>query len=281
MIKYPQKFGEQETLTEFFISRLGVALGFEMAESGLVRADGTLVFLTKVFTGPTEILRHGSLVIEDFYKGEKELDRVRRKEEQRFYSIDFVGELLHIFVRDDFAEVFPKFIEMLVFDAVIGSMDRHVQNWGVLEIRKEPAITQQGTEQAAQYRYRFAPIFDSARALLWNASEDWVDLLSRDAKAFEAHLDRAKPCLGPKKHTSGRKSCNHLEFVANLLQAYPDETRRALTKVPSDVAQRGSKLLRSFPFRSGFSRSRKQLIEKILSERARRLSELLVKGGSE
>jgi hypothetical protein len=266
MVKYPQKFGTQETLTEFFINRLGVTLGFDMADSGLVRINGTLVFLTRIFTGSDETLRHGSLVIEDFYKDEKALERVRRKEEQQFYSIDFVVDLLRMFVGEDFCKVFPKFAEMLVFDALIGSMDRHVQNWGVLETLKKPA------------RYRFAPIFDSARALLWNSSEDQVALLAKDAKAFRGHLNRAKPCLGPKKHRSGQDSCNHFDFIANLLESYPDQIRGALAKVPNDVAQKSKRLLRRFPFRSGFSNSRKQLIEAILTERFQRLGNLSEKG---
>lgn len=186
MVKYPQMFAEQETLTEFFINRLGVVLGFEMAGCGLIRINNTLVFLTKIFTSDQETLRHGSLVIEDFYKEEKALDRVRRKEEQRFYSIDFVIDLLKMFVGADFEGVFPSFIDMLIFDALIGSMDRHVQNWGVLETLTKPA------------RYRFAPIFDSARALLWNASEDQVKVLTNDHKAFKAHLDRARSLFGTK-----------------------------------------------------------------------------------
>ncbi len=154
LVKYPQKFGKQETVTEFLINQLGNTLGFTMAESGLVRLDGTLAFLTRIFTGPEENLRHGSLVIEDYYKDEKALDRVRRKEEQAFYSIDFVVELLNLFVGEDFDVVFGKFVEMLIFDALVGSMDRHAQNWGVLQTVTSPA------------RYRFAPIFDSACALV-------------------------------------------------------------------------------------------------------------------
>ena len=103
-----------------------------MADSGLVRADGTLAFVSRIFTSPEETLRHGSLIIEDFYKEEKALDRVRRREEQAFYSIDFVASHIRAYCGDDFEAIFPKFIDMLVFDAIIGSMDRHAQNWGVL-----------------------------------------------------------------------------------------------------------------------------------------------------
>jgi hypothetical protein len=269
MVKYPQKFGEQETFTEFFINQLGKTLGFEMAHSGLVRADGLLVFTTRIFTSSEETLRHGSLIIEDFFKEEKALDRVRRKEEQVFYSIDFVIALIRHFVGDDFDHVLPKFIKMLVFDAILGSMDRHAQNWGVLETVTKPA------------RYRFAPIFDSARAVLWSMDEARIEELSRDTRAFDAHLRRARPCLGPKRHRPGDRHCNHFDFIANLLELHPELTERAIQEVPPNVRQRSLQLLHRFPFRTAFSNNRKQLIVKILDERARMLKNILAKGGTQ
>jgi hypothetical protein len=267
LVKYAQKFGEQETHTEFFINRFGRELGFDMADSGLIRLDGELAFLSKIFTSLTENLRHGSLVIEDCFKEEKALERVRRKEEQAFYSIDFVVGVLKHFVGEDFDAILPKFIEMLVFDALVGSMDRHVQNWGVLESVTKPS------------RYRFAPIFDSARALLWSMDESALLSLHLHPQSFEAHLLRARPCLGPKRHDLTRASCNHFEFIANLLELYPEPTERAMQKVPGNVSQRCNKLLRSFPFDSAFSNLRKHLIVKVITQRAQTLRNLVARGG--
>jgi hypothetical protein len=270
MVKYPQKFGAQETFTELFINQFGKFIGFDMAESGLIRLDGHLAFLTRIFTSPEENLRHGSLIIEDCFKDEKALERVRRKEEQAFYSIDFVVGVVKLFVgAQDFDAILPKFIEMLIFDALIGSMDRHVQNWGVLERVTKPA------------RYRFAPIFDSARALLWSMDETGIAKLSDNDHAFEAHLHRARPCLGPKRHDLTHNSCNHFSFVANLLELYPEPTEGAIQKVPANVAQRCNRLLRRFPFRSAFSNRRKQLIVKIVTRRAQMLSGILAGGGNQ
>jgi hypothetical protein len=268
LIKYAQKFGERETFTEFFINQLGVTLGFSMAHSGIVRLDGTLAFLSQVFTSTKETLRHGSLVIEDYYKDEKALEKVKRKEEQAFYSADFVVDLLKQFCGDDFNAVFPKFIEMLVFDAVIGSMDRHVQNWGVLETVTKPA------------HYRFAPIFDSARALLWSMDESQVQMLLADSKALRAHIDRARPCLGPKHIFLRGRHCNHFSFIANLLELYPGPTGEAIQKVPDNVPERSHQLLHRFPFLSEFSNARKQLIVTILRTRVETLKTILEKGGT-
>jgi hypothetical protein len=265
MVKYAQKHGKCETYTEFFLNQLGIALGFKMAHSGLIMVDGRRAFLTTIFTGPEETLRHGSLMIVDYYKDEKELDRVRPQEEQAFYSIDFVVNLIEAFCGKDFEFVFPKFIEMLVFDALIGSMDRHAQNWGVVGRIMEPP------------EYRFSPIFDTARALLWSLDETRVLRLSLDDRVLSNHIERAKPCLGPERAHPKVNECNHFEFVENLLKLYPHQTECALRKIPDDIEKRSARLLRQFPFNMAFSAIRKRLIVKILTIRGSRLNQILEK----
>jgi HipA-like C-terminal domain len=268
LVKYPQKHGKRETYTEFFLNQLGTALGFRMAHSGLILLDGKSAFLTRIFTGPEESLRHGSLVIEDYYKDEKALERVRRHEEQAFYSIDFVVSLLREYCGIDFDNVFPGFIEMLIFDALIGSMDRHAQNWGIIGRISEPPD------------YHLAPIFDTARALLWSADENMLLKMSTDDRMLSAYIDRAKPCMGPVRTHPKVNNCNHFDFVENLLELYPHQTRHALAKIPDDIGERSARLLRRFPFRMGFSGFRKRLIVTILATRAERLRQILAKGGS-
>jgi hypothetical protein len=258
---------------EFFINQLGLILGFKMAHSGLILLDGTPAFITRIFTSADETLRHGSLIIEDYFKDEqlketKELDNVGRGEEQAFYSIDFVTNLLKAFCRDDFDALFPDFIEMLIFDALIGSMDRHAQNWGVIGSILEPA------------RYRFAPIFDSSRALLWSLDDARVEKLLRDERAFRSHIYRAKPCIGPVRDHPKVNNCNHFDFVVNLLDLYPEPATKALLKLSNAVEEKSAKLISQFPFGGAFSAIRKRAIVKMLALRADILNQVLAKGGA-
>ncbi len=238
-----------------------------MAHSGLIVLDGERAFLTRIFTGPEESLRHGSLVIEDFYKDEKALEKVRRHEEQGFYSIDFVVSLLRAYCGTDFDNVFPEFVEMLVFDALIGSMDRHAQNWGVVGRIAEPA------------NYRLAPIFDTARALLWSADETMVLKMSNDSRMLAAFIDRAKPCLGPVRSHPKVNDCNHFDFIRNLMALYPHLTRHAVLKFPGVLEHRSANLLRGFAFEMALSGNRMRLRVKILGTRAGRLKQILAEGG--
>ncbi len=273
LIKYAQKHGRRETLTEFFINRLGLALGLKMAHSGLVLADGEPTFLTRIFTSESETLRHGSLIIEDCFKRAQaldanELEGIQRRSEQEFYSIDFVTSVVKDFCGDDFEVVFGPLIEMLVFDALIGSMDRHSQNWGVLGRTVEPVS------------YRFAPIFDTARALLWSLDETQILKLESDPVAFRSHIEKARPCMGPVRNHPKVNKCNHFEFVENLMDLYPIPATAALKKLSNGVGPKAAGLLRKYPFRSGFTRDRKRLIIKILEVRAERLMQILAKGGA-
>lgn len=268
LVKYAQKHGERETYTEFFLNQLGSALGFQMAHSGLVLLDGTLAFLTRIFTGPQESLRHGSLIIEDYYKEEKALEKIRRREEQEFYSIDFVAMHLQAFCGVDFNAVFAKFIEMLVFDALVGSMDRHAQNWGVVGNISEPP------------NYCFAPIFDTARSLLWSTDEGTVEKMLRDEHMMNAFIERARPCLGPERKHPKVNCCNHFDFVGNLMKLYPHQTEHALAKATDRATEKGAKLASGFPFDTAFSANRKRLIARIIDVRAGRLRQISAKGGA-
>lgn len=142
-----------ETLTELLINQLGSAYRFDMAHSGLASIDGKTAFVTRSFLRPTEHLVHGSFLIEELFQASRgELDTVPKgREEQKFYSVDFVLETIKAYCGDDAPKVINGFVEMVLFDALIGSTDRHAQNWGVIR-----ASTTQGG-------YRFSPIFDTSR----------------------------------------------------------------------------------------------------------------------
>jgi hypothetical protein len=282
IVKYAEKHGQRETLTEFFTNQLGMALGLKMAHSGLIRSDNDLTFVSQIFIDEDETLTHGSLIIEDCFKRESsvdvhELDRIQHRTEQEFFSIDFVRGVLRDFCGKDFDAIFPIFIEMLVFDCLVGSMDRHSQNWGVLSKSKGPST------------YRFAPIFDTARSLLWSLDENQIELLAGEntvdlqkRKLCEGrllkHIEKAQPCIGPVRNHPKVNKCNHFDFVGNLMDLYPDETAPAVRKVTSDVELKSARLLRQFPFRMGFTGKRRRIILKILAIRAGRLREILKKG---
>lgn len=254
--------GRAETFTELFNNQLGEALGFEMAHSGVARLDEDIYFLTKNFRSPTERLVHGSLMIEEVFGTKQETERIHYKSEQAFYSIDFLKGVIDAFCKNDAPAVFGKFIDMLVFDALLGSMDRHAQNWGVL----------QGTNLPESYR--FSPIFDSARALLWSLPEAKLLAYNKNEQLLRKYVDASKPCIGPPRNHPKVNACNHFDVVESLVTLYPHLTTGSLARVSEGTVSVATKLLDSFPYIRYLSAVRRRLMLKVLRVRADKIIEI-------
>jgi hypothetical protein len=264
--KFGNKNGRVEILTELFNNRLGVALGCDMAHSGIARLDEHLYFITRNFRQSEELI-HGSLMIESTFGAKKELDNISPKSEQSFYSINFIVDVFKEYCGEAAESVLNKLFEMLVFDAFIGSMDRHAKNWGVL--RSGFSVPVSGGA-----KYRLAPIFDSARALLWDLPEGKLLLPDNDDTEIVRYAESSRPCIGPDPDHPKVNDCNHFDFMLSLLDMCPHPIRRAYDKFPVEIGQIARKLLYQFPFGQGFSSMRKRLIIKVLSYRADKLREI-------
>ncbi|HLZ40618.1 MAG TPA: HipA domain-containing protein [Candidatus Sulfotelmatobacter sp.] len=259
IVKRPTyKGGTTETLTELLINQLGSGYGFQMAHSGLVSIDGRPAFVTRSFLGAKEHLVHGSLLIEEHYGAKRgELDTVPHGiKEQEFYSLDFVIPTLEQYCGKAAESVVTRFVEMVLFDALIGSTDRHAQNWGVIR-----GSTTQGN-------YRFSPIFDTSRGLFWNLPDAKLAAISRDNNLLISHINRACPLMGPVRKGGTASKCNHFHFLANLLASFPHLKLPAVTKVPRDVGPVAASILGMFPFRGAFSKLRRNTILKLILLRA-------------
>jgi hypothetical protein len=263
IVKSAESCGTVETLTELLNNLIGQNLGFPMAHAGLVRADGELKFASHNFQRPDETLIHGSVLFRQTFD---DIEGIGKNvwDEQRTFEFDLIETLLRQICGEVVSELLASLIELLVFDALIGSMDRHMQNWGLLATVGEPRT------------YRFAPIFDSARALLWNCNEVKLETLLAIPQALEGYVNRSKPKIGFQR--AGR-ALSHFELVQHLLDIHPVPTRQALEKVDPKRVERAAQIVKGFPFRAAFSPARKHLIIKVLASRADKLHTIAQKGG--
>ena len=80
------------------------------------------------------------------------------------YTIDFVDCALKFYGLEKFM---PEFIDVLVFDCIIGNQDRHQENWGFII----PADTKQKLQEHVDGPQDFwrestvAPIYDSGKSM--------------------------------------------------------------------------------------------------------------------
>lgn len=201
-------------------------------------------------------------MIEELFVATGEAEKIHYKTEQAFYSIDFLKGVVEAFCKDDGGAVFAKFLEMLVFDALIGSMDRHAQNWGVLQRTELPE------------RYRLAPIFDSARALLWLLPESTIRIYDKDDVRLIKHIAQSKPCIGPPRDHPKINKCNHFDVVIRLCELYPHLLYVPLRRVATDAVLDAAKMLDEFPYSRYLSAARRRLILKVLRIRADKLMDI-------
>lgn len=266
IVKFGAKNGPVEVLTELFNNELGRLLTFEMAHSGIARLDEHLYFVTRNFRRG-EMLVHGSLIVAAVLNEREEvLETIRPAVEQDFYGVDYIYQAIRDYTGRDADAIFQQFVDMLVFDALIGSADRHPKNWGVLRPEKDDLGTA---------GFRLAPLFDSAQALLWDHPEGKLLLLDADSDSLLRYVHSSRPCIGPAKPHPKINGCNHFELFSNLCELYPHQTAEAFARIADkDVARIARRLLGKFPYKRGFSSLRKRVIVKVLRLRSDLLGEV-------
>jgi hypothetical protein len=268
--KFAHKNGHIETYTELFNNQLGVRLGFNMAHSGIARLDGVLHFLSRSFrTDSSCQLLHGSLLVEEIGLASRtELERIKTTaSQQNVYDIDFVRAVIFQVCNDHADKVFASLVEMLVFDALIGSMDRHPRNWGVLRTATLPA------------EYRFSPVYDSARALLWEKNDAILEKLEQNEEEFQRYVRKSHPRIGLPKSVGCLGKCTHVDLIRYMLSEYREVTQRAYAKINVDIQNVAGRLLGQHPFSVVFSRRRSRMILRLLEIRQRDLLYLISKEG--
>jgi hypothetical protein len=259
--KFAHKNYEIETYTELFNNQFGKLLGFEMAHSGIARLDGVLHFLSRNFRQDGEQLVHGSLMVEMLgLANSAEIEQIRTAAQQQgIFDIDFMETVIREFCGSDFDPIFEKFLAMLTFDALIGSMDRHPRNWGVLRPMRDG-----GGDRADGGHIRFSPIYDSARALLWDLTDARIETLLASTAELKRYIGRSYPRIGL-PHSALR--CNHFELLSHLGTKHKALLINTIQKLPSSTLGLASDLLHRWPFRNVFTVGRSRCIITILESR--------------
>jgi len=142
-------------------------------------------------------------------------------------------------------------IRLLGFDTIVGNNDRHHFNWGVI------------TQVAGKRPPRFSPIYDTARALLWNTDEDG---LAKQESRMEQFLDRYVRECYPMIGWDGLEKPNHFDVTRKVVEHFPAYTPSLLSLVQLDLPERVEKLLAD-EFKNLFSSRRKKFIVQCLRKR--------------
>ncbi|MFN8259878.1 MAG: HipA domain-containing protein [Chitinophagales bacterium] len=210
--KYIAKVGHKwypaESITEHLITFIGKSFNLNIANSKLIFADGYLRFLSEHFHSEEQSLYHGAEILSSYLNQQdtKMVDTIeaQRKTRDYFHIQDLFDSLIHIFP-NDCEKITDGFVNLLLFDALIGNNDRHFYNWGVIYHIQN------------QHVPYFAPIYDTARALWWNTSEQKIVSLYKENSTNHAAIEKYifKKSL-PKVGIPNVKDANHFELIKHL-----------------------------------------------------------------
>lgn len=166
------------------ITHIGQIFKLKIADSKLRMVDGQVRFLSKYFLKSGEQLTHGAEIYEYSIGKENYAELSEQKQEADYFTFQMTCEAIKVLFPDDDKKIIGGYVEMLTFDAIIGHNDRHPYNWGVIV----PIYKNRRT--------RFAPVFDTARALFWNIPERRVVIMLKDNAAFESYIQKCAAPIG-------------------------------------------------------------------------------------
>jgi hypothetical protein len=261
--KVGQKWYPNESITEHFLTRLGQLLGMQIADSRLMWVRGQLRFLSRYFLKRDECLVHGAEIFAGYLADMSFVKEVEaRKQSRDIFTFQVVEEAIQSRFPAQADALMKGFVHLLAFDAIVGNNDRHYFNWGVI------------THVSAARPPRFAPIFDTARALFWNTTEAKLEAIERQGQ-LESFMNRYVEDCQPKTGWDELPKINHFSLMREISSHRPALRRELLTFPLDEFLSQVSGLLEG-EFYGLFSERRCRFVLSCLQKRIQKFKETVV-----
>lgn len=203
-------FITKEIWTELIACKIGKFLGLDITEAIPACIDGNFGILIKNF------LERGSagMPISELIEAKDFFTKINASNQ---HNLLFINMLLQQSKIDETA--WNKYLEMLVFDTLIGNNDRHDENWGFLYDRHKRI-------------FKLSPIYDNASCLTSGETEERVNELLSDSNKLIKYVKNSRP---PNLYISSfdLKHYKHFEIIEYLLKNYA-ETKDVISKMLKD-----------------------------------------------
>ena len=263
--KTAQKWYPHESVVEYMINRIGQVLGLHMNEIKLVRASRQVRFLSRYFLSEDETLIHGAEICGQYLSDDEMAKAIAedRRTARELFTFEFIQNAIRMVFPNCFEEILHNLVKMIVFDGLVGNNDRHFYNWGVIDTKKKTSKLP-----------RFAPLYDSARGLLWNVSDQ--DIIA-DYASYRHYLKDTTGKHGnkivnyvrdaaPRISIEGNQKATHIELI-DFLKRWNSEFRQVadeLSRVENEHKVLDMLQSEFYPF---FIPERKALIDVIIKRR--------------
>ena len=206
IVKTGHKWYPVESLTEYLLNLLGVDFGLNMAESDIRWISGQLRFLSKFFLKEkNEELIHGADVFAGFLGDKNFVEEIEENQLSRdLFTLQFVEKSLNYIFPYQKDDIMEGLVKMLIFDALVGNNDRHFYNWGIIRSLDNSEFPV------------FSPIYDTARGLFWNDSEEKIRKIWYDKNRLDFHIKKYSEASRPKIGWDGEKDINHFKLIEKI-----------------------------------------------------------------
>lgn len=249
-----------EHVSEWLASQLGEVLGVPCATVKLGSYRGRKGSLSVLITDDkTEHLElnEGVAFIRELYP-EYDAREMIDTISGTYYCLDQIFQATRDYLPTQF------WIEVLLFDFLIGNTDRHQSNWALLK------------DEAGQYRQ--CPLYDNGSSLCSYIEDEQIErLFSKDTGPMKRLTDTGSRSR-IRIDGSIKKEPTHKEVIRYILDRYP---RRAMPTARDFLErltqEKIDQLLNELP-NDIFSERRKELVSYYLNEKKHILSQLLEEG---
>lgn len=211
LFKYPKidpEDGKETTehVSEHLAHQLGELIGIPTAKVDIGHRNGRIGSMSYLVRQEDEALCEGISFISGKYP-KFNAETMQDEDSKLYYCIDHIFQAV--------PDVVPKeiWIEMMLFDYLIGNADRHQSNWGLL--------AKVSTDQR-EIRLRRCPLYDNGSSLCCYVNESQLAAYGgKDFTRFNALVDsKSKSIIRIDGATKKRPT--HSDVVRYLLSQYPD-----------------------------------------------------------
>jgi len=262
--KSAEKWYPHESVIEFMINRIGETLDINMNQVRLLVINGQIRFLSQYFLNRNETLNHGAEICGEYLDDhDMAVEIAENKNTAReLFTFEFIEEALKAVFPSCYEDLVKDLIRMTAFDALAGNNDRHFYNWAVIDTKKK-----------TRKKPKFAPIYDSARGLLWNFSDENVVNMYKDykqgGKRLEKYINKASPRISIERNNSA----NHFELI-QFIKNYSEEYKKVVDELSTPEYELKVQEMISEEFFPYFIDERKYLISKMIEIRFNKVREI-------
>ena len=248
-----------EHISEHLAYKIGEVLGVPTAKVDLGFYNGRIGSMSYLICNNNEFLSEGIWFISAKYP-KYDTEKMRDGKTGKYYCIE------HLFGSISYVHFGRMFIQMMLFDFLIGNSDRHQSNWALLlGVEKGDGI---------KISIRQCPLYDNGSSLCCYVNKkELTELLGSDKKRFEALVD-SKSKSRIRIDGSKKSLPSHREVVQYLFKNYSVSKEIAKDFLNRISYEKINALISEYP-ENVLSTEKKTLIEKFLKRKLEILENLL------